>query len=186
MRVYLHSTQLTHDLFKTIKEKLSKAGIIACSRTQLDFDWKAQSIVPLSDVADHVDLFITSTISVSAEDLGALSLAAARRIPCLCLHERGTLLPETIAALLHDSSLRRLIRLVPHLQNEASCRLLKILQEKLKNGFEKRAPLARFTVRLPINALQALSVKASEHQRSKAGFLRDMLQEVLGLNGNSL
>lgn len=180
MRVYVHNTASEREFFLELKRALDRLGHITCSRTPLDFDHKASIVTALRETIDHIDLVIVNTYGFSSEEISSVSMALGRHIPVLCMHPRGTIIPEAWQALLADHTLRRRFRFLSYDNRR--------IEDQLRRLFLKWTAVARtreylgyakFTLRLPAGMVDRVNECAHRSRTPKAVLIRQWIDEML-------
>lgn len=185
MRIFLHTIQSERPLFMSTKVVLEKMGHVVCARTPLDFDHKTTHLVTnLVEIIEHVDLVIVSSQDIGPEELATMSLALSRQVPVLSLHQRGTLIPETLARLLQDQGIRKRFRLLAFDWHKLEEQLSKSLQNwsAVNGGGRQALGYAKFTLRLPLGMVRRLSERAKAMHVSKAIVIRQLMEKVFTTN----
>lgn len=178
MRVYLLSNAEYRDFFSSVHSFLEKKGYIPCSRVPLGFDHKTGHIrILLHEVSSNIDLVVCDTKQFSAEELGSISHAISRRIPVLCLHERGKLIPEIIGRILSDSNIKRRFKLLVYDMSRLNDQLEKSVDSWNCISTKNTAICSKFTLRLPVSLGKLLDQYADKTRQSKAMVIRKMMEE---------
>jgi hypothetical protein len=161
MRVYLHANHIS--------------GSCRTALTRLGIDHVAGGPTARATLPVGTDAAI---LEVRGDDSAAgylLALAVSQQLPTLCLVERGTSLPEPLAAIRSDARCNRLVRLVHYAPERVGQVVERFVTEALGRGYERAS--IKFTFRLTPSLDRYLGWRAKLVKLDKASFLRRFLSE---------
>ncbi len=192
MRVYFFSplistTELDQN-YKTVVETLRQAGVfVVASSDENNTDFKKEELERMQEsgeiLLDKMDCIIVEASKPDQEIGYLLAYAISQKKPLLYLYKKGT--PEKIAhGYLTKKNTPEYMRLAKYTKQDLEQTVMDFLHEVSEGKGLKQKPTIKFTLRITPRMERYLLWKAKKIKKTKADFLRQLLEELMDKDEN--
>lgn len=160
--------------FQEATQMMKKFGLIVYSNVSTKTDFELSE----KDNLEQIDAVIVDASSTQAEVGYLLAVAIAHKKPVLYLIPKGSVLDDSVKALLNNKEIKKYLRIEYFFPKTILKKIQEFLQY-LDQDMGREAYSVKFTLRLSPRIERYLQWKAEQVNKNKADFVRHELEEML-------